>query len=298
MNRDFNNELNTDLKNAFGHIHAENALKERTKDYLSQKIYNHTPRWKTGFSLHLFRKTTVFRRAAALAACLIALLFIGGSWVFMTPTAFISIDINPSLELGINRFNRIVSIRGYNEDGEELAGSLDIRFMDYDAALVSLLDSQELESYLSPDALITFTVAGDSEAQYNEIFECVESCADGRSDIQCHSGDMSEMQNAHEAGLSFGKYRAYLILKEFDSSVTPDDIRDLTMRELYDLIDSYSDSSESENISSADSCSGSTDQENRSQEDRSQEDRSRGSRSQGSRHHGNTGQESGRHSHE
>ena len=89
----------------------------------------------------------------------------------MTPTAFISIDINPSLELGINRFNRIVSIRGYNEDGEELAGSLDIRFMDYDTALVSLLDSQELESYLSPDALITFTVAGDSEAQYNEIFD-------------------------------------------------------------------------------------------------------------------------------
>ena len=49
MNRDFNNELNTDLKNAFGHIHAENALKERTKDYLSQKIYNTLPVGKQDF---------------------------------------------------------------------------------------------------------------------------------------------------------------------------------------------------------------------------------------------------------
>ena len=31
----------------------------------------------------------------------------------MTPTAYISIDINPSLELGINRFDRIVSVEGY-----------------------------------------------------------------------------------------------------------------------------------------------------------------------------------------
>ena len=70
-----------------------------TKEYLSKKIYSRSaaPR-------------PVFRRAAALAAGLVLLFFIGGSWVFMTPTAYISIDINPSLELGINRFDRIVSV--------------------------------------------------------------------------------------------------------------------------------------------------------------------------------------------
>ena len=48
------------------------------------------------------------------------------------------------------------------------------------------------------------------------------------------------MHDAHEAGLSFGKYRAYLELKELDPDITPDDIRDLSMREIQDLIDSLS----------------------------------------------------------
>ena len=48
------------------------------------------------------------------------------------------------------------------------------------------------------------------------------------------------MHEAHEAGVSFGKYRAYLKLKEIDPSVTLDDVRDLTMREIYNRIDAYS----------------------------------------------------------
>ena len=39
--------------------------------------------------------------------------------------------------------------------------------------------------------------------------------------------------------LSLGKYRAYLELKALDPAVTPDDIRDLSMREIRDLIDAY-----------------------------------------------------------
>ena len=43
----------------------------------------------------------------------------------------------------------------------------------------------------------------------------------------------------HDAGVSFGKYRAYLILHDLDPSISLDDIRSMTMREIYDLIDSY-----------------------------------------------------------
>ena len=47
------------------------------------------------------------------------------------------------------------------------------------------------------------------------------------------------MHEAHDAGVSFGKYRAYLILHDLDPSISLDDIRSMTMREIYDLIDSY-----------------------------------------------------------
>lgn len=80
--------------------------------------------------------------AVAAAACLVLIaLASGGGYVFFTPTAYISIDINPSLELGINRFDRIVSVEGYNAEAEELLAELDIRFLPYQEGLQELLES-------------------------------------------------------------------------------------------------------------------------------------------------------------
>ena len=49
----------------------------------------------------------------------------GGTWLYFTPTMEISVDINPSIELGVNRFDRVISVDGYNEDGQALAQLLD-----------------------------------------------------------------------------------------------------------------------------------------------------------------------------
>lgn len=51
----------------------------------------------------------------------------------------------------------------------------------------------------------------------------------------------------HDAGVSFGKYRAYLILHDLDPSISLDDIRSMTMREIYDLVDSYDENQGTEN---------------------------------------------------
>lgn len=216
-------------KAAFDPIHAEDALKDHTKEYVSRVIRSRSERHPA------------VRGLAAAAACLAIMFLAGGAGLFLTPTAFISIDINPSLELGINRFDRVISVEGYNQDGEELAEALDIRFMDYNSALEQLLSDQTVEDYLSQDAVMSVTVASDDEALSSEIMQHVEDCTAGHNNISCHAGDTSEMHDAHEAGLSFGKYHAYLILKELDSSVTPDDVKDLSMRQLYDLIESYTD---------------------------------------------------------
>lgn len=221
--------MNDKWKSAFDQIHAEDKLKEHTKEYLSKRVYSRKPAFHP-----------LFRQFAMAAAGLVILLFIGGSYIFLTPTAYISIDINPSLELGINRFDRIVSVDSYNEDGENLARTFHITFMNYNDALEEILSSQSIEDYLAQDAVMSLTVAGDNETQYSEIYDTVETCASDHENIHCHSGDTKEMHEAHDEGVSFGKYRAYLILKDLDPSVSLDDVRDLTMREIYDLIDTYS----------------------------------------------------------
>lgn len=217
------------LKAAFDQIRAEEELKERTKEYLSEKVYARKK-----------KRTSPLRNFAAAAACALLVFLAGGSYLYFTPTAYISVDVNPSLELGINRFNRIVSVTGYNEDGKALADSLDLKYMDYSDALEALLADQDMEVYLSDNADVVLTVAGKSENQSSQILETVESCASSHENVHCHSGDTEEIHHAHNAGLSFGKYQAYLTLKGLDPSVTLEEIQDMTMSQIRELIQEYS----------------------------------------------------------
>lgn len=41
---------------------------------------------------------------------------------------------------------------------------------------------------------------------------------------------------AHEAGMSFGKYKAFLELQALNPDITAEDIKDLTMRQIRDMI--------------------------------------------------------------
>ena len=201
------------IREAFDDIHAEKELKEHTKEYLRRNVYQ--------------KKRTLWTapvRIAAAAVCLFLVVLAGGSWLYLVPTAYISIDINPSL----------------NDDGARLAEQLDIKYMDYNDALEQILSDQSVEEYLVRSDLIAITVVCDNEAKNSEMMEQVENCSSSHSSVSCHSGSTEEMHGAHEAGLSFGKYRAYLELKELDPEITPDDIRDLSMREIQDMIDSLS----------------------------------------------------------
>ena len=238
------------LKAAFDQVRAEEELKERTKEYLSEKVYARKK-----------KRTSPLRNFAAAAACALLVFLAGGSYLYFTPTAYISVDVNPSLELGINRFDRIVSVTGYNEDGKALADSLDLKYMDYSDALEALLADQDMEVYLSDNADVVLTVAGKSESQSSQILETVESCVSDHENVHCHSGDTEEIHHAHNAGLSFGKYQAYLTLKELNPSVTLEEVQDMTMSQIRELIQEYSqeDSQGNSRKNSSDSTDDSSD---------------------------------------
>lgn len=217
------------LKSALDQIHAEDSLKTHTKKYLFEKVYYKEK-----------KRHSPLRKFAAAGVCSLLVFLIGGSYLFFTPTAFISVDVNPSLELGINRFDRVVSVTGYNEDGRTLADSLQVKYMDYSAALESLLSNQELKAYLTEDTEVVLTVAGDSDTQSSEILENVETFSSQHHNVSCHSSDTEEIHHAHEAGLSFGKYQAWEILHELNPDITLEEVQGMTMTEIRDLILKYS----------------------------------------------------------
>lgn len=216
--------MNKKLKSAFDCIHAEEELKEKTLDFVKEKTQDYT---KT--------RQYHYPKFLASAACLL-LLFLGGRWLYFTPVASISVDVNPSLELGVNRLDKVVSVTGFNEDGETLAGTLDLKYADYHDALDRIVNSKAVSSLLSDDAVMAISVSGPDNNQTEQILSDMESYANGHQNTYCYSVHPDEAKTAHDLGLSCGKYKAYLEMKEVDPDITPEEIQGMTMREIHNCI--------------------------------------------------------------
>ena len=78
--------MNEKIKMAFDQIQAEDELKNKTKDFILNKTngYNQKP------------KKTRYWRLVPIAICML-FAFVGGYWLYFTPTVEISMDVNPSL---------------------------------------------------------------------------------------------------------------------------------------------------------------------------------------------------------
>lgn len=219
--------MNERIKNAFDSIKAEDELKEKTLDYIAAKADAHP------------RRSFPAARLVPMLACLVLVILAGG-WAWFSPSATISVDINPSLELGVNRFDKVVYVIGWNDDGRELASSLDLKYMDYDKALEQIMDSEEISSLLSGDGVMTVAVVGDNETQCGRLLSGVRSCTAGQGNAYCYSASAEELEEAHKLGLSYGKYRAFLELLELDPDISPQQVNSMTMREIWDTIESLS----------------------------------------------------------
>lgn len=226
--------MNEKLKEAFEQVQAESELKSKTKDFIFQK----TNGYKRG-------RIVAYKHLISGFACMV-LLLIGGRWLYFTPTVEIGIDINPSVELGVNRFNRIISFEGYNDDGRELINSLDIKFMNYSEAVNKIIESEDIVSLLSNDEIMTIAVIGTDSTQAEEILSTIQSCTTGRNNTYCYYAHSEEVEMAHQAGLSYGKYKAFLQLQALEPNITVDEIQNMTMREIRDRISKLSNDGENE----------------------------------------------------
>lgn len=217
-------ELANQIHDAFEHIKADPKLKKSTKQFLAdqRKKKNHS------FSYLPVPKVLV-------AVCAIALLIIGigsYSW-FLAPVSYVSIDVNPSIELALNRLDRVVSVAAYNPQGEELQKQLSLKWKKYTQAIHIITESDLLQQYLTADEELVLTVATDSEKE-TSLKAGVEKCCDhiGHS-CRSVSVDLETASQAHGNGLSVGKYSAYLQLAQYDDSITVDDCKNMTMAQIH-----------------------------------------------------------------
>lgn len=213
--------MREELRAALDSVHAEPELKAAARAAVARRARQQRVRPVVGW-------------AVAVAAC--AVVVLGGRWLYFTPTAHISIDVNPSLELGVNRFDRVISVQGWNDDGTALAETLDLTNQTYTDAVETILASETIEALMAQNAVVEIGVIGEDDGHCAQMLAAVESCTAGQQNAHCYQASPHEVAQAHDCGLSYGKYRAYQALAALDPTVTPEAVQGMTMRQIRDRI--------------------------------------------------------------
>lgn len=183
--------------------------------------------WRVGDTVEFPQKQNHVKRWAALAAALVLVMGAGVlGKAYFTPYSLVSLDVNPSVELSLNRFDRVISAKAMNDEGEVLLSLSDIENKTAEEALTTLLSGDYLADYLGDDAYVTMTVQGGSadreEALLNVMDTAAERelCANYQNiRVDCVSVDTDTVEEAHGHGVTAGKYLALMELQEANPEV-------------------------------------------------------------------------------
>ena len=210
------------LSAAFSFVSASPDLKERTLAALRRRTA---------------RTARPARRWIPAVACLLAVVVaLGGCGVYFTPTAVISVDVNPSVELSVNPFNRVISATGRNADGEALLSGLSLRFLDYRDAVDTLLAADSVAQCLSQGEVLSIAVADDNETRQAAMLDELSHHAAQSENVYCYPAQPQDVEDAHALGLSCGRYRVYRQILELDPTFSAQDAARMTMAQLRDLL--------------------------------------------------------------
>lgn len=184
------------------------------------------------------RRRRPARAIAALAACLVlALAGFGLHSVYREPVAFVGIDVNPSIELGINRFDRVVEARPLNDDGRILLEDVALTGLGYQEAIDALTTSAAFAPYADAGSLVEVSVASADTALADRLAAQTDAALEALPcDHACGSVGTEVRDQASAAGMGMARYQAAQELVALDPSLTLDECAAMSMRELRDRI--------------------------------------------------------------
>ncbi len=174
-------------------------------------------------------------RIAAIAACvaLVACL-IGGVADFLRPVAYVGIDVNPSVELTLNRFDIVVGTCALNDDGQRALDEAPCMWRAFDDAARDL--DGAMRAIVGEGAVVEVSIDCDNENRYAALAAQSNDCFGCNGEAHCDRTNAEERQAAHSSGMGVAKYRAYQALQEAGVDISAEECASMSMRELRNML--------------------------------------------------------------
>ncbi|HOS69883.1 MAG TPA: anti-sigma factor domain-containing protein, partial [Bacillota bacterium] len=151
----------------------------------------------------------ISKRLAGLAACFMACIFLStGVYAYYTPCSYVSVDINPSLSLSLNRFERVISVNPLTEDAVDLIkDAKSLKNQNIDTALSEIIKTASDKGYIDEETEdeIVVIVSAKNPKQEKKLEETVAKTAEKElSKVNKTSGVTVEKTNIenHKTAIS------------------------------------------------------------------------------------------------
>ncbi len=97
------------------------------------------------------RSVRMFGFAPAFASLAVLFIAIFAWWQFLRIDSVVAVDVNPSIELRLNRLSRVVALHAYNPEAQSLEEAVSWRFSPVDDVIQRLLGAMKQQGYLQSE---------------------------------------------------------------------------------------------------------------------------------------------------
>jgi hypothetical protein len=187
-------------------------------------------------SIFMLRRRVI---ASLIAACFCMIALAGGTYTYQNGRvdSVIGIDVNPSVELSVNKRNKVLSAQALNEDARNIMEQMDLKGVDLNVAVNAVIGAMVTNGYLTDaDNAILVTVANDSVKKAKNLRSTVVGdikTALKEQQLEAVVYDQQAIDEdqvksfALDYGISYGKAYFLKELMDQNSSLTLDDMKDL-----------------------------------------------------------------------
>ena len=208
---------------------------------------------RKGTVIPMTTKKTANRKWTSLIAACLAVMLLGGGGVFYqranAVASVVSLDVNPSIELKVNRSEKVLSCTPLNEDAKailaDMSNGADLKGAKLDVAVNAIVGSLVRNGYLdSISSAIMISVEDKDTARAEKLQRELTSTVDGvlqtsesRASVltQTLTQDAGLTQQARENSISTGKAALVNRVLALNATLKFDALAKLSVEELKDL---------------------------------------------------------------
>lgn len=173
-------------------------------------------------------------RYLSMVAAILLIVFMVNTSLLNVTYAVLSLDINPSVEMTLNRNGQVLKVLGLNEDATHLLSGIDLKGEKYNVAIDEILKQAKALGYSIDQRSVLIAVAplkSDSNQMVEAIQKNISKYAE-TIDAEILVGDKEDYEEISEDQISLGRHLLSIEHPDHD-----EDIKTLEIHDLFERLD-------------------------------------------------------------